>query len=228
MQFSPDLSVLSALRAAPRRAGARATICGLARRAAAAAAVTASVGGAVWAQQAQPVAGEAAAGMLFAPEQAEVRVLDKSFLKPEDARILAQVGQTQKYYGAIAISPEEGLVSEATVAAANYHDVETAGAVALEGCNARRTIGQAPCEVVAEIRPKGWSPQPLQLSSDATQSYVKSYRDQNGPKVFAISRETGQWAMAMGQDAAEIALAGCRLRSGEKGGTAACSIAVRD
>ena len=104
------------------------------------------------------------------------------------------------YYAAIAISPDEGLMSEATVAAANYHTVEAASAVALSECNAKKQ-GAADCVVVALVRPEGWQAQPLQLSSDATAALA----DYAGG-AMAVSAATGSWGLG---DTPEAAVAAC-------------------
>ena len=65
-----------------------------------------------------PVNSQAAEAALYPAQGAEVTVLAGAGLSEAEAEILRQVGATQKYYGAIAISPSEGLASEATVAGA--------------------------------------------------------------------------------------------------------------
>ena len=156
--------------------------------------VAASVG------HAQTVTGEAAAAMLFAPGKAEVELVGGDVLPKDQAKVLQMVAVDQPYYAAIAISPDEGLMSEATVAAANYHTVEAASAVALSECNAKKQ-GAADCVVVALVRPEGWQAQQLQLSSDAKAALA----DYAGG-AMAVSAATGSWGLG---DTPEAAVAAC-------------------
>lgn len=146
-------------------------------------------------------------GMLYPNAGGEVEILPKDYLPADQAALLRQVGAQQAYYGAIAISPDEGIMVEATVAAANYHNVETASDAALRDCNARRKAERS-CEIVGYIRPAGWEPQPVQLSQAATEAFVNDFRG-NGPKAFAISSTSGEWGLAKGADAATRAVSDC-------------------
>ena len=80
---------------------------------------------------ADPISGKDAKKVLYAPLNAEVEILKSAGLGKNDAKALQMVGVAQPYFGAIAISPEDGLMSESTVAAANYHDTDAASAAAL-------------------------------------------------------------------------------------------------
>lgn len=150
--------------------------------------------------QAQTVTGDAAQAMLFAPGKAEVEIIATDALPKDQAKVLEMVAVDQPYYAAIAISPDEGLMSEATVAAANYHTIEAASTVALADCNAKKK-GAADCLVVALVRPEGWQVQPLQLSSAATAAMA----DYAGG-ALAVSAATGSWGVG---DTTEAALAAC-------------------
>lgn len=150
--------------------------------------------------QAQTVTGEAAQAMLFAPGKAEVELSGGDILPKDQAKVLQMVAVDQPYYAAIAISPDEGLMSEATVAAANYHTVEAASTVALAECNAKKQ-GTAECLVVALVRPEGWSAQALQLSSDATAD-MANYAG----GAVAVSATTGSWGLG---DTTDAAVAAC-------------------
>lgn len=150
--------------------------------------------------QAQTVTGDAAQAMLFAPGKAEVELSGGDILPKDQAKVLQMVAVDQPYYAAIAISPDEGLMSEATVAAANYHTVEAASTVALAECNAKKQ-GAADCVVVALVRPEGWAAQPLQLSSDASAAMA----DYAGGAV-AVSAATGSWGLG---DTTDAAVAAC-------------------
>ena len=117
---------------------------------------------------AAPVPATVAEAALFSPKGAQAIILRSPGLSAQDVEALRQVAATQKYYGAVAISPEEGLLSGATVAAANYHDVENARKAALASCNERRKKGADRCIVVADIVPVNWRKGArVQLSTDA-------------------------------------------------------------
>ena len=153
--------------------------------------------------------GKAAKTALFADSEVAVEVTKHSFLVDEQPQIVGSVASQQPYYGAIAVSPDEGLMSEATLAAANYHSVEAASVAALAGCDAVRK-GAVPCVIVAVVRPKGWEARPLQLSADATAAFRKEYGGKGG--ALAVSAGTGTWGMAKGANAPETALAACAAK----------------
>ncbi|MCJ8140224.1 5-aminolevulic acid synthase [Falsirhodobacter halotolerans] len=146
-------------------------------------------------------------GMLYPRAGIDVEILPKDYLPADQAALLRTVGVQQPYYGAIAISPAEGIMTEATVAAANYHTTDAAATAALRDCNAKRKAERA-CEVVGYIRPAGWQQQPVQLSQAATAAFLNDFRGE-GPKAFAISPSTGEWGLAKGAGAADAAIAEC-------------------
>lgn len=166
----------------------------------------------------EPLGERAARKQLFAPKGGAVEMRAEAGLPVQDQTVLDAVAAQQPYYGAIAISPDEGLMSEATVAAANYHDTAAAEAVALAECNAKKT-GRAPCVVAALIRPEGHEARPLQLSRDATLALRADYPGKGG--AMAISARTGAWGIGAG---AEAALAACAARPGATD----CAVVVQD
>ncbi len=166
--------------------------------------------------------GKAAKKALFTDSDVAVEVTKHSFLVDQQPQIIGSVASQQPYYGAIAVSPDEGLMSEATLAAANYHSVEAASVAALAGCDAVRK-GAAACVIVALVRPKGWEARPIQLSADATAAFSKDY-DGKGA-ALAVSAGTGTWGMAKGGNAAEAALAAC---SAKLTGQNDCTVIVMD
>lgn len=147
--------------------------------------------------EADVVDGKAAKAALFPAVVAEVEILAAAGLPKDQAAALEMVGGQQPYYGAIAISPDDGLMSEATVAAANYHDTDAASAAALADCNAKKT-GKTDCVIAALIRPKGWEKRDLQLSSDASAGFTADYKQ----GALAISALTGAWGIGADADAA--------------------------
>lgn len=182
------------------------------------------VGFGTMAAQADPITGKAARTLLFAPEGAEVEVLPQAGLTEKDAALLRTVGATQPYYGAIAVSPDEDLMVDATVAAANYHDTEAALVAALAQCETKRK-GAAPCVVVALIRPKGWEPRGVQLSAAATLGFATDYKGKRG-KALAISASTGGWGIATGDGAAAEAVAACAAKATPSASD--CAVVVAD
>lgn len=166
--------------------------------------------------------GKSARKALFAPDEVGVEVVKHSFLVDDQAQTLASVATQQPYYGAIAVSPDEGLMSEATIAAANYHSVEAASVAALAGCDAARK-GAAPCVIVALVRPKGWEARPVQLSADATAAFRKDYAGKGG--ALALSASTGAWGMAKGAGAGEAAVAACTAKLNGPGD---CAVTIVD
>lgn len=169
---------------------------------------------------AEPITGNAARKALLSTKGAEVEIMAVAGLPEDEAKILAMVAGDQPYYGAIAISPDEGLMSMATFAAANYHDTAAASAAALIECNARKT-GKSVCVVVALIRPKNWKDSGFQLSRDATVGFKADYDMDGG--ALAVSVSTGVFGIANGEDAGGSALAACAAKS-EK--ATDCTIAV--
>ena len=167
---------------------------------------------------AEPLTGKAAKKLLFPVKGASVDMRPDSGLSEQDQTVLGTVAAQQPYYGAIAISPGEGLMSEATVAAANYHDTAAAEAAALADCNGKKKA-KAPCVIAALIRPDGYEARPLQLSLDATTAFRKDYDGMGS--ALAISAATGGWGIAQG---AEAAVAACAAKAGAKD----CTVVVAD
>lgn len=137
-----------------------------------------------------------ARNLVFAENGAvEGEVIPHDSLSETDIAILGRLVETQAYYAAIAIAPGMGLASQATIAAANYHDEANARTAALSACNEARTSGPV-CVVVLVIRPEGWEPgRPLQLSSDATAALRGDFRRLGRNRVMAISDTTGHWGI---------------------------------
>ncbi|MBA4353040.1 MAG: 5-aminolevulic acid synthase [Rhodobacter sp.] len=165
---------------------------------------------------AQSVTGDEAASLLFAPAPAAVEIDGQGVLAKDEAKMLAMVAQDQPYYAAIAISPDEGLMSEATIAAANHHTIEAASAAALGECNAKKK-GAADCVIVAFVRPDGWEARPLQLSMAATQDFANY-----SGGALAISAATGAWGMG---GSADEAVAACVAK---QEAATDCTVAIAD
>lgn len=158
---------------------------------------------------AEPMSGKDAKKALFAPVTAEVEILPEAGLPEDQAKVLVVVGEGQPYYGAIAIAPEEGLMADATVAAANFHDTAAASTAALAECNAKKKSAKD-CVIAAYIRPKGWQEPGFSLSSDATAAF-KGYDMKTG--ALAVSVATGAFGMAAGDGANEAAMKNCMAKN---------------
>jgi len=172
---------------------------------------------------AEPVDGRTARKMMFKPTGVEVRIIAHDFLSEQDRKALVFAAERQAYYAAIAVAPSQGLVAETTLAAANFHDIDSARQAALAQCDSVRK-GGVPCVIAAEVLPKGWSARPLSLSASATVVLRKEYGRGGGEKALAISPVTGKWALEKGAGAAEAALASC---AAHKGATD-CRVVVAD
>ncbi len=169
---------------------------------------------------AEPMSGRAAKKLLFPAKAAvQAEMLPSSGLSAEDQTILASVATQQPYYCAIAISPEDGLLAESTVAAANYHDTAAAEVAALAQCEAKRT-GATPCVIAALIRPEGYEARDLSLSRDASAAFRADYPAKRG--ALAISGTTGAWGLGQGADAA---LAACAAKGAE---ITDCAVVIAD
>lgn len=157
---------------------------------------------------AQDLTGAEVEPLLYPATGSAVEIVPQPFLPADQAQMLQTVGAAQAYYGAIAVSPDEGMMVEATVAAANHHSTEAASIAALAGCDAKRK-GAAPCVIVALIRPAGWQARAFQLSSGATAGFLDNYAGTRRARAFAISPATGHWGMGKGGDAAAKAVKDC-------------------
>jgi hypothetical protein len=175
---------------------------------------------------AQAVDGDTAQAQLFDSKGRTVQIITYDVLSDRNKELLQLASREQKYYAAIAMAPAEGVLAEATVAAANYHSVADADAAALRACNGRRKGGPE-CVVVARTVPKGHAARALELSVDATEDFRKTYRRAGAPKAMAISPATAKWAIMTGQGAQQRALDACNAQSAPLGARD-CELAVID
>lgn len=162
---------------------------------------------------AQTVSGAEVEPQVFDPDRAEVVFYDAQVLSDEERPIVTQIAQGQKYYAAMALAPDHGLLHPATVLAANYHDVGAARAAALRECNSLREGGRG-CVIVLEVRPAGWAAQNVQMNADATTAFLSDYLSGNGSRAMALSPRTGEWGLGQGPNAAAEALSACSAPTG--------------
>lgn len=194
------------------------------------------------AARAEPVSGAEATKLLFAAKGADFALvrdggLDGGQLAVIEA-ILAQMRAqgAANYYGAIAVSPAffemmaadpgQAALSGLLQAAERFHSVQAAARAALRACEAARKPGQAPCVLAAQVLPKQYTVQPVQLSVAATQAF-RDYRKGRGAKALAISTATTAFAVAKGEAAETAALTACN-RSAQAQGAADCVVVVKD
>lgn len=162
---------------------------------------------------AEPIDSKAAKKLLFSHKATEIRIRPDAGLSETDLAALKLVLKDINYYAVAAIAPGEGLMSEATQAAAQHHSLEAATKVALSQCNSARKGGK-PCVVVAEVVPKRYAARDLQLSQAATETFRRKYRRLRGEKAFAVSRSTGGWAFFEGDNAGHEVVGRCNTSAG--------------
>jgi len=165
------------------------------------------------------------------------RAVVTNVLRPElvaeaYADALVKAAKVQKYYEAMAISPDEGMLGKSATLAANHHSPEAARAAAVAGCNKAKKKSSKDCVVLAEFLPKKYKgPGVVSLSHNASEVFAKSYRRAGKPKSFAISPSSGEWGLATkaaSSDAADAAaLADCSAKAGKKGASD-CELVSRD
>ena len=113
--------------------------------------------------------------------------------------VLGTLGAAMPSYGAVAISPSEGLFVEWLNGVGQYHNLPAARAAALAYCEANRQAASAPCQVLVEVAPKGAEPQdPIMLSGPANAALRGAYRKLKAPKAFAISKSSGNFGFDRG------------------------------
>lgn len=171
--------------------------------------------------------GKSAKKMLFSHKGSEFVIIPQAFLTDKDMATLTNMAGMREfksvlYYGAVAASPKDGVLSKATVATSKHHSPEAAELAAINECNGLRT-GGSKCLVVAHILPKKYTAQPFQLSASATAAFKKTYLRGKGPKALAISPTLGSYAVSKGDGAADAAIAACAAD-----GAKDCQVVVQD
>ena len=148
------------------------------------------------------------------------KVADHGFLDEKTTTILETLRASIPYYGALAISPDEGIFVEYISAVGGHHSSKAAQDAALKQCNANRKSSSAPCVVVLEVAPK--NPRgDLSLSVEAQEALLKSYRKLDKPRAFAISPATGAYGFDLGDGARAVSKCAA-------GGAKDCEIIVAD
>ncbi|MBI1494398.1 5-aminolevulic acid synthase [Halocynthiibacter styelae] len=169
-----------------------------------------------------------ARGQLFDHRGGEVVLLPNDVLTEEQQAQLSQMGGAIPYYGAIAVAPDEGFLSEANQAAANHHSIASAEVAALAACNQARTSARA-CVIVMHFLPRNYEAgRALEMSQTATEAF-REYRRGRDEKAFAISAATGNHAFAKGVGAVGLALEACNVGDGTENTAATdCYTVIQD
>ncbi|PTX55677.1 hypothetical protein C8N43_0317 [Litoreibacter ponti] len=149
-------------------------------------------------------------------------LIDTSFLDDKQQAIVKSLEANIPYYGALALTPSEGLFVEWLNAAGQHHSIEAARAAALDHCEANRKRASAPCVVVLEVAPRGAKDGvALSLSAPANEVLRDEYRKLKSPKAMAISESTGAFGIAAGDAAGAIKTCGAA-------GATDCKVVVAD
>lgn len=138
------------------------------------------------------------------------------------SQVFKGIGATLEGYGAVAISPDEGMVVEWLSGVSQHHSIDAARKAAVDYCNAKKRAASAPCVVVAEVIPRGAKPgAALSLSNDANAALRKAYRKLKAPKAFAISPSQGSFGYDRGDG-------GRALEACARSGARDCRVVVAD
>ena len=149
---------------------------------------------------------------------------DTSFLDKKQQAIVMSLKDTIPYFGALALSPDEGLFVDWLNASGQHHSLKAARVAALKHCDANRNKSSAECVVVLEVSPKGAEAgAALSLSAEAAEALRGDYRKLKGPKSFAISDTQGTFGFAAGDG--PKALDAC-IKAGS--GAEDCRVVVAD
>lgn len=174
---------------------------------------------------AAPLKGTDAQAMLFSGEGVKVAINQGAGLSETDAKTLRILVESNgfNYYGAIAFSPDDGIMSESLQGAFNYHDVNNASRVAIAACNAAKKPASRPCIVGAQVFPSGYKPGRFQISQAATAEFGR-YLQTEGARALAISASTGGFGFGAGASAEAAALQACRKEAKRND----CRVVVKD
>jgi len=140
------------------------------------------------------------------------------------ADVLNALGKAIPSYGAVAISPTEGLFVEWLNGVGQYHNLPAARAAAVAYCELNRKPESSPCTVLVEVAPKGAAADDvIAMSGLANAALRGAYRKMDAPKAFAISPSTGNFGFDRGDGSQ--ALEACAT-AGQ--GVGDCEIVVAD
>ncbi len=135
------------------------------------------------------------------PEK-DLNALAAAKMKPKD--VFNAIGASLEGFGAVAISPDEGLLVEWISGVSQHHSLDAARTAAIAYCNGKKKPNSADCQVIVEIAPKGGKSVSLTLSAAAISAVRGAYRKLDTPRAFAISPSTGDFGMDRGDGARAI------------------------
>lgn len=147
-------------------------------------------------------------------DKAEITILLPEYFEGQNIDALTAAFSQQPYFGAVAVTLDENLTSNANTLVGNHHSIEAANKAALALCNKARASGSRKCQIAVEIRPAKSSGDPLALSLSATDIFYKEFRRAKAPKALATSASTGKIGLGFGEAAEHDALAACAQASG--------------
>lgn len=136
--------------------------------------------------------------------------------------VLTSLGQALPVYGAMAISPDEGLFVDWLNGAGGFHSTASARAAAIAQCNSAKKDSSSDCVIILDVAPKGGSEE-FSLSAEANAVFRKDYRKMASPKAFATSASSGHFGFDRGDGGR--AIAACEQASSNAGD---CKIVVQD
>ena len=136
--------------------------------------------------------------------ESDVAALAAANLKLKD--VFKGIGASLSGYGAVAISPDEGVLVEWISGVSQHHSAQAAREAAIAYCNSKKKRGSADCVTLVEVAPKGAKEDAvLTLSEKANAALRKTYRKMDTPRAFAISPSTGDFGMDRGDGTRAIA-----------------------
>lgn len=134
----------------------------------------------------------------------DMAALAAANMKSDD--VFKAIGASLEGYGAVAISPDEGLLVEWISGVSQHHSIQAARDAALSYCNSKKNEDSADCEVIVEVAPKGAKvDDALTLSLAANSALRGPFRKMEKPRAFAISPSTGDFGMDRGDGTRAIA-----------------------
>lgn len=191
---------------------------------------------------AEPVNEKQARKLLFPTNGAALVLVPDSGLTAGQLSIVeaileqAQAQGAASYYGAVAVSPTffgmmagdpgKAATSGMIQISAQFHSAQAASRAALAACEAASQGRGAACVMAAQVLPRTYTPQPLQLSVAASEAF-KAYRKARGAKAMAISPATTGFGIGQGVAAPTQALTDCNRRA-QVEGQSDCVIVIED
>lgn len=136
--------------------------------------------------------------------ETDIARLASANLKPKD--VFKGIGASLSGYGAVAISPDEGVLVEWLSGVSQHHSIEAARTAAIDYCNSKKKPASADCVSLVEVSPRGAKADAeLSLSEKANDALRTAFRKLDTPRAFAISPTTGDFGMDRGDGTRAVA-----------------------